>query len=166
MDTTTRNSNHVMTGDDRRTGLGGTGVGGRQEHSNLPQRGGGYLDVCTKTARGIYEKMLVDNRIDELKEYGLSEMWVEVAEAIGYDQFIHIWQILDKRNIQMGNQDNARMRVPMFTRYMKFQRNKYIYHLSAENLTPKEIQATLKKNLCEDLTVTHIARVLNRGNIK
>ncbi len=166
MQTTTRNPTNIITGVDPTSGLDDAGVGGRQEPRRIPSGGGGYLDVCTKTERAIYEKMLTDNRIDELKAHGLSDIWIEVAEALGYDQFIYIWQILDKKNVTKGHHDNARIRIPIFAQFLKFQRNKYIVYLSKKGETPEKIKIILRKNLCEDLTIRHIIRLLEKGNIE
>jgi len=166
MSTQSRNSITGMNDKDTRPGLDSAGVGGRQEHRCTPNRGGGYLDICKKSEKAIYEKMLNDSRIDELKAHGLSDTWIEVAEDIGYDQFIRIWQILDKKNINKGHHDNARIRIPIFAQFLKFQRNKYILHLSEIGHSPEEIKNILKKDLCEDLTIRHINRLLLKGTIK
>lgn len=166
MTTETRNSNIEMKDMNSSPDSDLEGVGGRQELGDTLSRGGGYLDVCTKTARSIYDKMLIDSRIDELKAHGLADIWIEVAEAIGYDDFIYIWQILDKKNIEMSHRDNARIRIPIFSKFLKFQRNKYIFHLSEKNETPESIQKILKRDLCENLTIHHIIRIIGKANIK
>lgn len=166
MTTETRNSDAEMKGISNSPDSDLAGVGGRQELRDTPSRGGGYLDVCTKSERSIYAKMLVDQRINELKAHGLADIWIEVAEAIGYDAFIDIWQILDKKNIGMTNRDNGRLRIPLFSNFLKFQRNKYIFYLSKNNETPISIQKILKKELCEELTIQHIYRILEKANLQ
>lgn len=162
MTTGTRNSDNGIED----SGAQSVGVGGRQDNTNAPQWGGGYLDVYPKSAKAFYKKMLTDNRMDDLRQHGLSDFWLEVAEAIGYDHFVSMWQILDKRNNNMNCKDSERIRVPFFSQFLKFQRNKYIVSLGGLGKKAEHIKYLLKKELCEDLTVNHIKRVLRKHNIK
>ena len=162
MTTGTRNSNSVIEGLDTHS----EGVGGRQDNTNTPQWGGGYLDVYPKSAKAFYQKMLADNRIDDLRSHGLADYWIEIAESIGYDNFVCMWQILDKKNNHMNCKDSSRIRVPFFSQFLKFQRNKYILFLRESGKKTSHIQYLLKKELCENLTVVHILRIIKKHTIK
>ncbi len=142
------------------------GVGGRQKETHTPLTGGGYLDICTEIDSRIEKN--VDPRLDELCDMGLGQLWIHIAKHIGVDAFLFVWQVLDKKNISAppGCYDKARIRVPQFSRYIHYQRNKVIVALSNEGLSTKEIQKRIKTDLCEDITVRHIQRIIKRCKIK
>lgn len=166
MTTQSRNSDAGINDMDTHVSVDVIGVGGRREHDPSPRRGGGYLDVCTKNAGAFYEKMLTDKRISDLRRHGLADIWIEIAERIGYDAFLQMWQILDKKNIDAGICDNNRIRVPVFSRFIKFQRNKYICQLDALGKSPKTIKHIIKTELSENLSTTHIYRILVKAKLK
>ncbi len=79
------------------------GVGVRQTNTTTPPQGGGYLEIYTFSELPIRpsEKNRAaqppekDPRLNQLREIGLNHIWQEVAAAIGYDNFIKMWEILD-----------------------------------------------------------------------
>lgn len=141
---------------------GAYGVGGRQSRDPLPTWGGGYLDICTDSR---FQKTApagaADPRLDELRQIGLPYRWLQVARAIGVDAFLVVWQILDQENHDAtGQQISARVRVPMFSRYLKFQRNRYVRTLAESGRSPAEIRELVRTELCEELSERHIARII------
>jgi len=149
----------VDTGD--RTG----GVGGRHRDRGTPTGGGGYLDICSESETAFME-MRDDPRLRELADMGLGSMWLRVADAVGVDNFMRVWLILDEKNMEVppGLRDQARIRIPLFSRYLRFQRNKLITSLSADH-SPVEIQKIIKASLCEDVSTTHISRIIKKNKV-
>lgn len=139
------------------------GVGGRQPIDPLLARGGGYQDICTISKPSF--RGSEDPRIDFLKKIGLSDLWIEIAEVIGFDDFIYIWRILDRDNIGAPSEARAtnRVRVPGFNRFHKFLRNKLILQLSQSGKKPAEIKAKLHSLLRENISARHVVRIIQSG---
>ena len=83
------------------------GVGARHPTPPAPRQGGGYLEIYTSSEFGFRpsEKNHAaapekDPRLQQLREIGLNHIWQEVAGAIGYDNFIKMWQILEKNRTE------------------------------------------------------------------
>jgi hypothetical protein len=141
------------------------GVGGRQGDPRPGSGGGGYLDICSNSESDVLA-VDADPRFRELEEMGLGSIWLRAAKAVGIDNFLRLWVILDEKNMQVppGLRDQARIRVPMFSRYERYQRNKLIASLS-DNHNPAEIQKIIKKNLGEKVTTTHISRIIKKNKV-
>lgn len=142
---------------------GAQGVGGRQEAAPRAAGGGGYLDICgapgfKRTAAAAFP---ADPRLDELRQIGLPYRWLQVAQSIGVDAFLITWQILDQENRDGGGGARARFRVPMFSRYLRFQRNRYVRTLAESGKRVHEIQQSVRLQLCEELSERHIARIIS-----
>lgn len=139
------------------------GVGGRHSPTHSPAGGGGYQNICTVlnfSPDGEQKKR--DPRLDELREMGLQRVWLDVAEEVGVDAMLKTWRILDRAHASAG--DEGRFMVPMrsYGSYLRFQRNRYIEALDALGLKPKEIRDKLSKQLCEQISIRHISRILKR----
>lgn len=116
-------------------------VGARHKKHHPPQERGGYPGVCTGS-----EKSSSDPRLNELRDIGLAYHWLRVAETIGVDAFLDMWRVLDENNLgRVGLREPVRIRVPLFDRWTKHQRNCLIESLSSENLSPEAILAELSK---------------------
>lgn len=139
------------------------GVGGRQGPAPSPAGGGGYQNICTVlnfSPDGEQKKR--DPRLDELREMGLQRVWLDVAEEVGVDAMLKTWRILDRAHSSGG--DEGRFMVPMrsYGSYLRFQRNRYIEALNGLGLKPREIREKLNKQLCEQISIRHISRILKR----
>lgn len=144
-------------------------VGGRQPYTPTPTGGGGYQSICMDTdfSKNFFKK-IEDQKIKELKEMGIGEKWLHIAERIGFDNFIEVWTILDADNIRDLNMSYERVRfcIPTFKRYLRYRRNCYISILVAENnVDSKYIQKQISENLGEDLSLTHIKRLMIEATI-
>lgn len=139
-------------------------VGGRQAPPPAPPRGGGYQNVCTvlnfEASAGQKKR---DPRLDELREMGLQRVWVDVAEEIGVDALLKMWRILDRDLSSIG--DDGRLLVPLrsYSTFLRYQRNRYIETLDSLGMKPKEIREKLNQQLCEQISLRHISRIINRG---
>lgn len=137
------------------------GVGGRQAKPRPPAGGGGYQNKCTvlnfdPTAA---EKMR-DPRLEELREMGLQRIWLEVAEKIGVDAFLAVWRILDSDQTSIENSGRLMVPIRAYSTYMRYQRNRYVESLSEIGLTPPQIRQKLKEQLCEQISIRHISRLV------
>jgi len=107
--------------------------------------------------------MTRDPRLDDLQAIGLNDMWLEIADTFGVDQFLGMWEVMTR---YMESSD-PRVRVPNLYRFFKLQRDRFIVTLREEKkLSGPEIRQKLKEVLCEDISVRHIDRVLKKHNIE
>ena len=133
------------------------GVGARHKETKIPEGVVGYLDNCTSS--DFLEKLFLhDPRISELREMGLSRHWVDIAEAIGFDSFIVVWQKLSDHDDSRSN--NCSVYVPKFAGWLKYQRNRVIISLRSSGACYLDIQHALKKDLGETVSVAHIKRIV------
>ncbi|MBF0453652.1 MAG: hypothetical protein HQL72_02405 [Magnetococcales bacterium] len=137
-------------------GGSGAGVGGRQEDTSSPLRGGGYQDICTilKPDPGN------DPRIRELKQLGLNPCWIEIAETVGYEDFLKIWRILDRKNLHTGGRENSRITIPLFSRLVRQQRNQVLRTMAAEGATLQELIACSVNQFGMSITWRSVYRIL------
>lgn len=136
------------------------GVGARQPEVHAPGRGGGYLDECTTPQ--VWE----DVKFRELADMGLPLVWLEVARAIGYDNFIKMWKILDADYERKDNTDGRMIELEMrrFRSFRRYQRNRFIEAL-APFLDNAAIRVRVYQELGENLSLNHVKRLANRRRI-
>ncbi|PHS20254.1 MAG: hypothetical protein COA86_02880 [Kangiella sp.] len=120
-----------------------SGVGARHKGSGLSQQGGGYLDNCIYSEISLSEKKTANTILSELKEMGLRDDLLMMAEKVGADKFVQIWQAFD---YMYAGEIEGRFRVsfPSFNKYLKFQRNEYIREKSIQGVQASTIQRELK----------------------
>lgn len=157
-----RNSAHGIASTQARQGELFEEVGGRQEPSPAPVRGGGYQNKCTVLNFAPAQKKR-DPRLDELKQIGLQRVWQLVAEEIGVDAFLRTWRILDAEQSSIG--DDGRLLIPIksYRSYQRFQRNRYVDSLVDMGLSPAAIKEHLEKHLNEKLSNRHIWRLTSKS---
>lgn len=104
----------------------------------------------------------MEARLQELAAMGIAEPWLSIARSVGVEQFLTIWQILDEQNagIDRGGREKVRVWIPLYATYLRHQRNRYIKHLAARNLRPRDIQKRVRSELCERISLRHIARIV------
>jgi len=158
----TRNSKHGIADKSVQSPPPTVGVGARRTDTPPPPQGGGYLDVCTKNAACAS----ADPRMDELRKMRLNHIWLAVADVVGYDLFIDMWQLLDGFAPEVEHCGRARITIPSFTHYARYQRNSLILSLHVDGKKPKDIRRVLIKELREDLQELHISRIIAKANIE
>ncbi len=157
-----RNSTREMPRDQAAQGAPPQGVGGRQSHRPPLAVGGRYLPTCTQSEpRGFSPPR--DPRLDDLRDIGLADHWLDVAEAIGFDAFLVAWSILDRSGPPGAARDNHRVRVPMVDRLYRHQRNRYIRELSDDGLTNTQIADRLRTEAGVTLSADGVSYVLRSG---
>lgn len=137
------------------------GVGGRQASPHPSRGGGGYQNKCTVLnfdPQAAEKKR--DPRLEELREMGLQRIWLEVAEKIGVDAFLAVWRILDADQTSIDNYGRLMVPIRAYSTYLRYQRNRYVEALSALGHTPPEIRKMLKAQLCEEISIRHISRLV------
>lgn len=128
-----------------------TRVGGRPGSPPPRTGGGGYPDTCTNPRSAVRppDKNFAKNHnltLKDLRDMGLPPHWLEVAEHIGVELWMGVWQILDRDNItQPGNFDPVRLRVPRFSRTLRYVRNRLIAELSQQGLDEAAIAAEIAR---------------------
>lgn len=156
-----RNSEHESGKSDTAQGDQVQGVGGRQGSIPSLAGGGGYQDICSVlNFDPTTEQKKRDPRLAELREMGLQRMWLDVAEEIGVDALLKMWRILDQDKASIG--DDGRLLVPLrsYSTYIRYQRNRYIESLATMGMKPREIQEKLNAQLCEQISIRHISRLI------
>jgi hypothetical protein len=139
------------------------GVGGRQEEAPLSPGGGGYQKKCEFFNFSDHLAKNRDPRLDELREMGVQRSWLEVAEAIGVDNFLKVWRILDAD--ATNKTEDGRRLVPMrsYSCFERFQRNRYIESLVDLGLSTTEIRSRLIQQIGEKVSARHILRFRRKG---
>ena len=150
-------------------------VGGRPGNQPRPPGGGGYLDICKtfqlierKHGKKIAKKTKLS--MDDLKHIGLDGKWLKIAERIGVEAWIDVWEILDEENINLPSamRDANRVRVPMFSKLVKYIRNIYIERMTKAGLDARAIYKELRIANIEPLSVHWIRvtqkKIRDRGN--
>lgn len=132
------------------------GVGARQAQEDAPGGGGGYLDECTTPEdwEGV--------KLRELAEMGLPRLWLDIAKAIGYDQFLTLWQMLDAaEEFRSDSGSMIEVELRRYRSFLRYQRNRFIEAL-APFTDDLEIQARVGSELGENLSLDHINRLARR----
>lgn len=88
---------------------------------------------------------------------GLPKVWVDVAEHVGFDKFMDVWRALSTHADDAGN--SRRVRVPCYSLYTRYQRNRYIQGL-ATSMEPKAILKHIKNELGEELSYRQVLRLI------
>ncbi len=140
------------------------GVGARQGDLFAAEGGGGYLNE--RTTSKIWEKA----RLAELSEMGLPGIWIEIANEIGYDNFLKFWKLIDaaaeRREVRRSeNESMIEVQLRRYKSFKRYQRNRFIETLAAAGLPTAAIALAVKQQLGEKLDKSHIRRVAGRGRI-
>lgn len=138
-----------------RSGVTDLGVGGRQQGSDPPTGGGGYQKKCA-----ILEFSKTDPRIQELRDLGLQQTWLDVVDIIGFDAFLAMWRRLDADpSLHAENGGRIEFSIRTYRSYLRYQRNRYIRSLRECGHSVIEIQALVKQQLAEQISARHIDRL-------
>lgn len=145
----------------------GQGVGARQGRGRTADPGGVGSKICGAQNFELpdAEKKSRDPRFDELARIGLPAAWLRVAERVGFDAWLDVWRMIsdDETLRHDGGQRMPKLRA--FDAYLRYQRNRYVEALAQAGLGDHQIQSALRRNLKEDLDVSHINRLAKRARI-
>lgn len=132
-------------------------VGGRQGRPAPLEGGGGYLDECTapELSKNVAPSAL-EPRFAELADIGLSSVWLDAAQALGYDRWMALWRHLSADSAVLTDDGQILLRLRDFGHYERMQRDLYIRRLAAVGMTPTEILAQLRAQL-GDMETSYVA---------
>src|SRR3990167_2646263 len=157
------------------------GVGGRQAMRHGQPGGGGYLNECTRPEvrqRPLKKKFadsLAISQLDpreaallsELDAMGLSRVMLQIAQTIGFDNFMAMWRILDGSYEAITDNDSGiYIRLQRLSAYKRFQRNLFIEAMAAMGMSQPEISRSVKRDLGEKVSDRHIWRLMAPGRVK
>lgn len=141
-------------------------VGARPGSTHPPAGGGGYQDICRNpvAAVGGSAKIFRENlklTIDDLKKIGITGKWLEVAERVGIDTWLEIWTILDRENVSqpLSMRDSIRVRIPMYSNFIRFVRNRYIHQMTDAGKSAQEIYRFIKYADLEPVSISCIRSI-------
>lgn len=169
--------------------LGGVhGVGGRQPRAHAQPGGGGYLNECSpsEVAGGARKNFAKFSRnlatgekagasvnpreaalLDELDAIGVSRVMLRVAHAIGFDNFMVMWRILDgAHETYTDNESGICLRMQRLAAYRRYQRNRFIEALASIGMTNDEIQRAVWRELGEKVSDRHTRRLMVPGRVR
>ena len=145
------------------------GVGVRQTDNSPAAGGGGYLEIYTFSELPIRpsEKNRAasppekDPRLNQLREIGLNHIWQEVASAIGYDNFIKMWEILDSHEEIRRPDGGILTTLRAFRAQKRYQRDRFgvLVKKSFGNCVSVK---RLSEQMGEKVGSSHISRVADR----
>lgn len=105
--------------------------------------------------------------LDELDAMGLSRVLLQVAHAIGFDNFMVMWRILDATpDIYTDSESGLGLRMPRMAAYRRYQRNRFIEALAAMGLSHSEIQRAVLRELGEKVSDRHTHRLMAPGRVR
>ncbi|CAM8627682.1 hypothetical protein MCEMSHM24_02736 [Comamonadaceae bacterium] len=156
------------------------GVGGRQACEAAQGGGGGYLNGCTPPKAALRGSKKIANffaspttepreaaLLAELDAMGLSRVMLQVAHAIGFDNFMAMWQILDGSYEALADNDSGiYIRLQRLSAYKRYQRNRFIEAMVRMGMTQPEISRAVKRDLGEEVSDRHIFRLMAGGRVK
>ena len=148
------------------------GVGVRQTKTATPAGGGGYLEIYTFSEldiRGSEKNRAAsppekDPRLNQLREIGLNHIWQEVAAAIGYDNFIKMWEILDSHEEIRRPDGGILTTLRAFRAQKRYQRDRFGVLIKKSYGNCVSVRR-LSEQMGEKVGSSHISRAADRINI-
>ncbi|MFN4360484.1 MAG: hypothetical protein ACK4F4_07150 [Hylemonella sp.] len=168
---------------DEGMGMPGQGVGARQAQAGPLPGGGGYLDESggpelqegprkkfagiAVSGAGTPEQIREAQLLRELDDMGLSNVLLQVAHAIGFDNFMRMWQLLDMLPEALTDSESAiLLRMPRHRAYRRYQRNRFVEALAAAGWSQPDILAKVKTELGENLSKRHTRRLMSSRRVR
>jgi hypothetical protein len=132
------------------------GVGGRQVPGGAPPQGGGYQNIYNKNPNPLEgQKKIAQNfQLNALIEMGLSQPWVSIAERVGIDNFLLMWESLDKIGLRVW--------IPRYSIFLRYQRNKFIESLVDSGVDTKTILQRVRKETHEQISLRQVVRLVSQ----
>jgi len=91
-----------------------------------------------------------------LKDFGVSDVWLEIADEMGYEKFISLWQRLSdesEKSIQID------VFLPKFKGYLNSLRDSLILALAAGGMSSREIKTQLEYEQGITMSMRNIQRI-------
>lgn len=138
----------------------GKRVGGRQTCSTLSPTEGGYLQTYRFSELkkpNLSQKK--DPRLLFLREIGLNATLQKIAAAIGVDNFLKMWDILDRDESTHSDSGAINLHIRGFNSWLRFERTRLIKSLAADGMPVKEIAKVVADQFGERLHHSYISRL-------
>jgi hypothetical protein len=98
---------------------------------------------------------------------GLSRVLLRIAHAVGFDNFMLMWRILDAApDTYTDNESGISLRIPRLAAYKRYQRNRFIEALAAVGMSHAEIQHAVWRELGEKVSDRHTHRLMAAGRVR
>lgn len=123
--------------------------GGSAARPGAARQGGGYQN--TRTALTFLKKRArsargdQDPRIDDLRAARVGQVWIRVAQRVGFEAFMQVWQTLNDAPEVLD--DRSRVYVPCIEKFLTAQRNLLIRDMIAQGMTYPQIRQALLEQL-------------------
>jgi hypothetical protein len=92
---------------------------------------------------------------------------LQVAHAIGFDNFMAMWAILDGSYEAIADNDSGiYIRLQRMSAYKRYQRNRFIEAMVTMGSSHTEISQSVKRDLGEEVSDRHIWRLMTGGRVK
>lgn len=105
--------------------------------------------------------------LDELDAMGVSRVMLQVAHAIGFENFMTMWRILDAAHeTWTDNESGLQLRMQRMAAYKRYQRNRFIEAMAAMGMSQPEISRAVQRDLGEKVSDRHIWRLMAPGRGK
>jgi hypothetical protein len=92
---------------------------------------------------------------------------LQIAHAIGFDNFMSMWRILDSSYEAIAENDSGiYIRLQRLSAYRRYQRNRFIEAMAAMGMSQQEISQSVKRDLGEKVSDRHIFRLMAGGRVK
>jgi hypothetical protein len=103
-----------------------------------------------------------DPRMDELITVGLSPRLIEVARAIGVENFFTLWRLVDGTPLGTPGEQIS-LKFPRFTRWVRHCRNRLIVSLHRDGLSLCHIRQRVYAELGVDVSIRSVRRVIEKN---
>ena len=143
------------------------GVGARQDTSQPPAQGGGYLDTYRfcELEKSDYAAEKIDPRLKDLHQIGLNPTLLKVAAAIGVDNFLKMWEILDNDEHLRTDWGGIMVKIRAFKSYRRYLRNRHIVmlHKNNDGVGMTKIAKKATENLGERIHPSQIYKIVAKS---
>lgn len=139
--------------------------GGSAGQPGAARRGGGYQN--TRTALTFLKKRArsargdQDPRIEDLRAARLGAVWIRVAERVGFEAFMQVWQTLAESPEVLD--DRSRVYVPCIQKFLAAQRNLLIRDMIAQGMRYAQIRRALQEQLGHAPSLSAIREAMTRA---
>ncbi|AXF84310.1 hypothetical protein DTO96_100004 [Ephemeroptericola cinctiostellae] len=140
-------------------------VGVRHTLPTPSPQGGEYLHVYPFFKLETGRKKTRDPRLQELRDIGIHHTWQKVADAIGFDNFLVMWRILDAEESLHNERKGLAFTLRRYRSYQRYQRDRLIAALEKKGLTRLQIKKRIAEGLCEKVWDSSITKAIKKDRV-
>jgi hypothetical protein len=99
--------------------------------------------------------------LGELDAMGVSRVMQQVARAIGFDNYMTMWRILDSdEDTWTDSESGLQLRMQRLAAYKRYQRNRLIAAMAVKGMSRPEISRVVLRDLGEKISERHMQRLM------